>query len=388
MSTIKAALGGGVPLVDLDKGTPIPLCLVFQLPHKLTPANVRDGFGKGVVFDHILDLQALDTYDLVLAYDLCREFVLVVSSAVGNLLMETCDFQTSFGTFLRAFFLLCQSSLCLCQFLLIFGKEFRIAMRLPGAFDDHRREPQVKPNHLGGDFQCFDVFLDQNGDAIAFCLIFGDGDTAWFTSIGQRTMANNGKRLIHLGKGERLPIPAKGVAGVSSRLLMTLLLESGIVRTPFKEVAKGSIQISEGLLERNRRNLIEPGCLFPLFEQHQPLRSILVGQTLTTLVVGVIPFAQRPVIDIAATPKRTGKNLLLFVGWVKPILVGFLLFHALQSSTRTVSSQALPPLPSPKQGTRLLSSGLKPRGFTARFDKLQEQQSDEMCSCFLVSNML
>ena len=55
MSTIKAALGGGVPLVDLDKGTPIPLCLVFQLPHKLTPTNVRDGFGKGVV----LDLQAL-----------------------------------------------------------------------------------------------------------------------------------------------------------------------------------------------------------------------------------------------------------------------------------------------------------------------------------------
>src|SRR5205085_1035524 len=138
--------------------------------------------------------------------------------------------------------------------------------------------------------------------------------------------------------------------------------------TPFKEVAKGSIQIAEGLLERNRRNLIEPGCLFPLFEQHQPLRSILVGQTLTTLVVGVCPFAQRPVIDIAATPKRTGKNLLLFVGWVKPILVGFLLFHALQYSTRTVSSQALPPLPSPKQGTRLLSLGLKPRGFTARFD--------------------
>ena len=157
---------------------------------------------------------------------------------------------------------------------------------------------------------------------------------------------------------------------------MTLLLESGIVRTPCKEVAKGSIQISEGLLERNRRNLIEPGCLFLLFEQHQPLRSILVGQMLTTLGGGVSPIAQRPVIDIAATPKGTGKNLLLFVVWVKPILVGFLPFHALQYSTRAVSNQALPPLPSPKQGTRLLSPRLKPRGFTARFDNWNRQKSN------------
>jgi len=60
---------------------------------------------------------------------------------------------------------------------------------------------------------------------------------------------------------------------------MTLLLESGIVRTPFKEVTKGSIQISEGLLERNRRNLIEPGCLFPLFERNAPsiLRAKATG---------------------------------------------------------------------------------------------------------------
>jgi hypothetical protein len=49
-------------------------------------------------------------------------------------------------------------------------------------------------------------------------------------------------------------------------LLVPLLFEGGIVSTPFKEVAKGSLEMSESLLERDRRNLIEPHRLFLLFE--------------------------------------------------------------------------------------------------------------------------
>ena len=48
---------------------------------------------------------------------------------------------------------------------------------------------------------------------------------------------------------------------------MAFLFEGGILRTPFKEVAKGFIKMSESLLERNRRNLIEPHRLFLLLEQ-------------------------------------------------------------------------------------------------------------------------
>ncbi len=56
MSTVKASFGGWIPLVNLDKGTPIPLCFVFQLPDKFTPTHIRDGFCQAVVFDHILDV--------------------------------------------------------------------------------------------------------------------------------------------------------------------------------------------------------------------------------------------------------------------------------------------------------------------------------------------
>ena len=74
MSTIETAFRGRVPLVNLDKGSAIPLRFVCELPHQLRPSDIANSFGKGVVLDHILDLQTLDTYNLVFAYDLGREF--------------------------------------------------------------------------------------------------------------------------------------------------------------------------------------------------------------------------------------------------------------------------------------------------------------------------
>src|SRR5438045_2872886 len=57
MTTIEAALRGGVELVNPDKGSAIPLGFVFQLAHELTPSHITNRFGKTVVLYHVLDLQ-------------------------------------------------------------------------------------------------------------------------------------------------------------------------------------------------------------------------------------------------------------------------------------------------------------------------------------------
>src|SRR6185437_9889342 len=103
----------------------------------------------------------------------------------------------------------------------------------------------------------------------------------------------------------------KGIAGVRSRLLMALLLQGGVVRTPCKEVAKGSIQMAESLLEKNRRNVIQPGGLFLLFELHQALCSVLIGQTLPTLIVRIGSLLPCPVRDKTTAAEGMGKELFL-----------------------------------------------------------------------------
>src|SRR6266480_998467 len=97
MAAVKAPLGGRIPFVNLDNGTTIPCRFVLKLPDQFSPTYITDGLSQRVVLNHMLDLQTLDAYDLVFADGLSREFVLIVSSAIGNLLMDASNLQTSFG---------------------------------------------------------------------------------------------------------------------------------------------------------------------------------------------------------------------------------------------------------------------------------------------------
>src|SRR3989442_5380103 len=304
MSTVKAAFGRGVPLVNLDNGTSIPRSFVLKLPDQFRPTYVTDGFSQTVVFNHILDLQTLDADDLVFAYDASREFVLIVSSPIGNLFLDASHLQTSLCTVLGPFFLFGVAALCFRKLLCIFGEELGIAVGMSIGGNDHRFQAQIKSNHLRSNFQWLDIFFYQDGDKIAFSFILGDRDAAWLASIRQGTMPHNGKRGIHLRQRESLaslPLPGKSIARIGGGLLMAFLFEGGILRTPFKEVAKGLIKMSESLLERNRGNLIEPHRLFLLFQQDQTPCGCFVVQTLTLLIVGVSALSQCPVVDIAAT---------------------------------------------------------------------------------------
>ena len=123
MTTIEAALRGGVELVNPDKGSAIPLGFVFQLAHELTPSHITNRFGKTVVLYHVLDLQTLHAYDLVLTYDASRESVLIVSSSISNTSMNTSNLVTGFVPVLASLAFLRMSALGFCQFLLLFGKE-------------------------------------------------------------------------------------------------------------------------------------------------------------------------------------------------------------------------------------------------------------------------
>ncbi len=144
MPTIETALRGRIPLVNLDERSPVPFSLVFELSHKLTPSHIANSLRKLVVLYHVLDLQTLDAYDLVLTYDLCRELVLIVTPSISNPGVDTSDFQLCLASVLRALFRACMSSLSFPQFLFILGKELGVSRAVSIAGDDHALETQVK----------------------------------------------------------------------------------------------------------------------------------------------------------------------------------------------------------------------------------------------------
>ena len=75
MPTIETALTGGIPLVNFDQGSTIPVGFVFQLGHQLRPSDIADRFGELLVLDHVFDCQRLNTDRLVFTDQSCRELV-------------------------------------------------------------------------------------------------------------------------------------------------------------------------------------------------------------------------------------------------------------------------------------------------------------------------
>src|SRR5713101_3860006 len=311
MSTGVTTLGGWIPLVNLDKGSTIPLCFVLQLAGKFTPTHIANTLSKGVVLDHVLDLQTLDADHLVLVNNAGRELMLIVSTPISYLGVCLSNLETSLGAVLGALFLLGMSSLSLGKLLLILAEVPWIAHMLTVTRDDHTLQAKVKPYLLGDDGKRCNILFYQDGNEVATCGILGHCHSGGLSIFRKRATPDNIQGGIHLGKRERVSIPLEGSTYVSSGLLPLLAMKRGVLSPSFKEVEKRLVEMTKRLLQGNRSNLIQPCVLRLLFQFGETSGSLSVVDALLLLVVGISTQAQRPIVDETRTAKGASKSLLL-----------------------------------------------------------------------------
>jgi hypothetical protein len=137
----------------------------------------------------------------------------------------------------------------------------------------------------------------------------------------------NVERLSHLCQGQVCAIPLERIGGVGSRLPLTLLLEGGIPGSSLEEIEKRFLQVTQGLLQGNRRHLREPAVFLLLLEVRQGFREVFRGEALLLLVECVGLLTQGPVVDETSATKGASKNMFLLSSGVKPVLVCSFLFH-------------------------------------------------------------
>src|SRR5260370_253204 len=256
--------------------------------------------------------------------------------------------QTGFVPVLRALLLFRMPSLSFCQFLLILGKIAGIANCLTGGKDDHRFETQVNANHFIDHWQGLDIVLYQDRNEVAVRTILGDGDRAGFGVLGKVPMPVDIQGSIHLCQGQRGSIPLESSSSVGSRLSILLFLEGGVLGTPLKKVLESSLQVPQGLLNRDRRDLSKPRILLLQVRQHRS--KVVVGEPLLMLSIGNRSGMESPIVDEAASSERLSKDDSLFIGRIEPelictlrlahCLVAFLLyFDLLFQSRQNLSTQ-------------------------------------------------
>ena len=320
MLAIMTRFTGRVPTINFDESSSVPLAFIGELTDEFSPSHITHCFRQAVIFNHVLDCQTLYANHLVFVDDARREFVLVVSSSVRDTSMHTSYFETGLVSVLGTLLFLRVSALGLCQAFFILCIVAGIAYGLTSRENDHRRETQIQPNMRIGDRKRFHLLLNQQGDKIAVCAIFGDRDRAWIASFGQIAMEGDCQRLAHLGKGKLLILPLEGVRGIGGRLSMVLVLESRILSSPLEEVDEGLLQVPEGLLKGYTGYLCQPGI--DVLEIRQHASESMVVELLAMLLVGRRFGRQSPIVHEAATPERLREDALLFVGWVESELVG------------------------------------------------------------------
>src|SRR5258705_4524062 len=65
MLAVMTGFAGGIPPINFDEGSSVPLAFVLQLTDKGAPSHITDRFCQSVVLDHILDRQTLHADHLV-----------------------------------------------------------------------------------------------------------------------------------------------------------------------------------------------------------------------------------------------------------------------------------------------------------------------------------
>src|SRR6266487_6286709 len=334
MATAETALGGWVPLVNLNKGSTIPLRFVLQLAHKGAPSHIRDGFRETVILHHILDRQTLNADHLVLTNHTCRELVLKITATVSDTSMNPGYSETRFLFITGTFFLLCMPTLRSRKSLLICVEEARIANGFTRGEHDERFEAQVHAYRVGRALHRCDLFFQKDRDEIVVEAILGDGDASRLHILWQRTRPTNIQwLLVHHGQGERRPFQGERVRHRGCRLLLMFLMKLGVLGTTFKEVHKRGVQVAQLLLQGYTRHLMQPVILGLLLELCQAFTTLGEGEPFVSLGVRISAFSQRPVVNHTTAAEGTSKDILLCIGRVEPIAISAFVFHTLHDNT-------------------------------------------------------
>lgn len=342
------------PINLLDMAT-IPLTLVVEFPHKLRPASVANGLGKAMVLYHPLDIQVLNSNQLVRFYQLPAKLVSKVAALVGYLLVQLSHLQPGLIPAFTAFLSFAQLALVSGKTAFGLAQVLGIRESLPVTGNGKVLKSQVKAD--------LPTLIDRG---INFLLHLNRGEI--LTALGSRygkVFHNAFNQAVQdnldptdFGNVQLVTVNLETLREPAG-LLTVLLFEVREFSPLIKEVAIGGIEVAKCLLRSLRIHIFEPVVISLLFEFGKLQGSTVVGQALAGFGVGINALTKEVVVHKAATAKLLRQLVLLLIIRVNPVLVSAFDIHSYKYITNCVRKQICS-----KEKKSPYIPGLKPLGFT------------------------
>jgi hypothetical protein len=180
-------------------------------------------------------------------------------------------------------------------------------------------KPHIHSNGFVGDGQRLCFKLAQHGDKVSPCGVFGNRYGAGF-GRDVSTPANI-KRGFGFGNVDFAIAPFERATCELRRLAAILFFEYRVFRATFKEILEGGLLVTQGLLERNTGNFIEPWKLPGFFDPGKFRIGFNIPNAKAVVVVSVCTPPQDMVVNKANTTERPRQQVFLLWRRVKTVFV-------------------------------------------------------------------
>jgi hypothetical protein len=174
MAAVGTQFGGRKEPVDLEIGSPIPIRLIFKFSEYLGERRISDVLGQLAILEHSRNVQPFDKDRLVLAYDLCGEFLNRISAGVADSGMKPGYFKPGFLSIIAVLYLARETALKFLQSLFPSYERARIFKPVSIACDCKGLNADVNANFGFDLLERLHVGFNQDADKVSLALVLAD----------------------------------------------------------------------------------------------------------------------------------------------------------------------------------------------------------------------
>lgn len=318
VSTLATGLATRKEPVYLDDGSPIPCCLVQQLPHQFIPPAISNRSCEFVVLHHILDSKRLHADDLVFINQLAGRLMQIVLPYVFDPLVYSRQLATKFldtSGLLVGSLVPPVTEFSLYSFYLSPERAVRLDVSVLVAVAVHHQRLDTKVYaYLALDLlEWLDFLLYHQGAVVLTTLVPADRavrDFFWYVTMYLALDA-----FLELRDGQ-LAVHQLDVLWHTEGLLIVLGLERRELCPALKEVVVRRLQVLDGVLEALAVHFTEP-CQH-LLQLGQVVAVLEEAVALAVMEVLFLPLGEEVVVQVSCAAKVLGEQDTLFLVRVEP----------------------------------------------------------------------
>ena len=304
-----------------------PFRLVFQFAEYFSERRINDVLSKIVVLNHPGHVQSFDKDRLVLANDLCGEFLKRVSSGIADFGVESGYFQSGLPTIVTAPGLARQTALKPLQSLFALNQWSRIFQLFAVAGRGQRLDADIYTDFGFGLLERLNIGFNEDADKIALARISADCQIEDFGVIGKWTAPYNVQRRGLLGQCDLAVSKGEGIGGIARRLAVAPGFEFGILRSLLEEISEGSLEIKQRLLKDHRTDFGKKGFLRLLFPLGESGGGNVIANGFLILPPCRGAILQRLIVNIASAAEGFSELRRLLISREESVFEGLLDNH-------------------------------------------------------------